>query len=42
MNRIRGREVGVEVSVRAVWKNLEEFGAGKSILYPTGLLALLK
>jgi len=27
--------------VRAVWKSLGEFGAGKSILYPDGLLTLL-
>jgi len=27
--------------VRAVWKSLDEFGAGKSILYPDGLLTLL-
>jgi 8-oxo-dGTP pyrophosphatase MutT (NUDIX family) len=39
---IIGRELDIDVSFRAVWKNLEEFGAGKSILYPTGLLALLK
>jgi len=28
--------------VRALWKNLDEFGEGKSILYPTGLLEMLK
>jgi len=27
--------------VRAVWKNIDEFGDGKSILYPTGLLEML-
>ena len=27
--------------VRAMWKGIEEFGKGKSILYPDGLLALL-
>jgi len=27
--------------VRAVWKSLDEFEAGKSILYPDGLLTLL-
>jgi len=27
--------------VRAMWKNLGEFGEGKSILYPTGLLEML-
>jgi 8-oxo-dGTP pyrophosphatase MutT (NUDIX family) len=28
--------------VRAMWKGLDEFGEGKSILYPTGLLEMLK
>jgi len=28
--------------IRAVWKNLDEFGAGKSILYPVGLLEMLR
>ena len=28
--------------VRAMWKNLDEFGAGKSILYPVGLLEMLR
>ena len=27
--------------IRALWMNLDEFGAGKSILYPDGLLHLL-
>ena len=27
--------------VRAMWKRLDEFGEGKSILYPAGLLELL-
>jgi 8-oxo-dGTP pyrophosphatase MutT (NUDIX family) len=27
--------------VRAMWKHLDEFGEGKSILYPDGLLELL-
>ncbi len=26
---------------RAIWKNLNDFGEGKSILYPTGLLEML-
>lgn len=37
--------VGVEADgeqFRAVWKNIDEFGEGKSILYPTGLLEMLK
>ena len=28
--------------VRAMWKSLDEFGEGKSILYPEGLLELLR
>jgi 8-oxo-dGTP pyrophosphatase MutT (NUDIX family) len=28
--------------IRAVWKNLDEFGAGESILYPVGLLEMLR
>lgn len=28
--------------IRAEWKNLNDFGANKSILYPTGLLELLR
>jgi 8-oxo-dGTP pyrophosphatase MutT (NUDIX family) len=39
---ILGREVDIDVSFRAVWKPIDEFGIGKSILYPTGLLELLK
>ncbi len=37
---IEGKEVNGE-NFRAVWKNLDEFGEGKSILYPTGLLEML-
>jgi len=37
---IEGREANHEL-IRAVWKGLDEFGAGKSILYPDGLLELL-
>ena len=39
---IIGREVDIDASFRAVWKHIAEFGTGKSILYPTGLLELLK
>ena len=39
---IIGHEAGVEESFKAMWKSLDEFGAGKSILYPDGLLKLLK
>lgn len=28
--------------IRALWKNLDEFGEGKSILYPPGLLEMLR
>jgi len=28
--------------IRAIWKGLDEFELGKSILYPTGLLELLQ
>lgn len=36
-----GKEANGE-DVCAVWKRLDEFGEGKLILYPTGLLQLLK
>lgn len=38
---ILGREVGVEEPFRAMWKSLDEFGPGESILYPDGLLEML-
>jgi 8-oxo-dGTP pyrophosphatase MutT (NUDIX family) len=38
---IVGQELGMDDSFRAVWKHIDEFGDGKSILYPTGLLKLL-
>lgn len=37
-----GQEMDIDASFRAVWKPIDEFGGGKSTLYPTGLLALLK
>jgi len=37
---IVGEEANGEV-IRAVWMSLDEFGEGKSILYPTGLLEML-
>ena len=37
---IPGKEANGE-NIRSVWKSLDEFGVGKSILYPTGLLELL-
>jgi 8-oxo-dGTP pyrophosphatase MutT (NUDIX family) len=38
---IVGQEVDGE-EFRASWKNISEFGVGKSILYPTGLLEMLQ
>ena len=42
-DEIQGNEAGVvEEEFIAMWKNLNEFGPGKSILYPDGLLEMLK
>ena len=38
---VLGREVNGG-DIRAIWKGLNEFGAGKAILYPTGLIELLQ
>jgi len=38
---ILGKEANGE-EIRMLWKSLDEFGAGRSILYPDGLLELLK
>jgi len=38
---IVGIEAEINESFNAVWKSLDEFGEGKSILYPRGLLELL-
>jgi 8-oxo-dGTP pyrophosphatase MutT (NUDIX family) len=38
---IVGHEAEVDEPFKAMWKSLSEFGEGKSILYPTGLLELL-
>lgn len=38
---IVGREANGE-EIRAMWKGLDEFGEGKSILYPNGLVELLR
>ena len=38
---IVGKEVNGE-EIRATWKHLNEFGVGKSILYPTGLREILQ
>lgn len=37
---IQGKEASGE-SLRALWKDLDEFGEGQAILYPNGLLELL-
>jgi 8-oxo-dGTP pyrophosphatase MutT (NUDIX family) len=38
---IVGREADVEENFRAMWKSPDEFGPGKSILYPDSLLEML-
>ena len=38
---ITGKEANGE-EIRAVWKSIDEFGEGRSILYPTGLLEILR
>ena len=38
---ISGHEADVNLSMKVIWKSLDEFGPGKSILYPEGLLELL-
>ena len=37
---IIGKEANGE-EIRAIWKNLDEFGVGKFVLYPDGLLEVL-
>ena len=38
---IVGQEVDIDDTFKAVWKHIDEFGEGKCILYPTGLLEML-
>ena len=38
---ISGYEAEVNLSMKVVWKGLDEFSSGKSILYPDGLLKML-
>jgi len=38
---ISGHEADVNQSMKVIWKSLDEFGPGKDILYPTGLLEML-
>ena len=39
---ILGQEADIEETFRAVWKRIDEFGNGKAILYPNGLLEMLR
>jgi 8-oxo-dGTP pyrophosphatase MutT (NUDIX family) len=39
---VEGKEADIDESFKAVWKSLDEFGDGKSILYPVGLKELLR
>lgn len=38
---ISGHESDVNLPMKVIWKSLDEFGPGRSILYPDGLLELL-
>ena len=38
---ILGHEADVDEPFRAMWKSLNDFGPGKAILYPDGLLKML-
>jgi len=39
---ISGHEADVNLPMKVLWKNVDEFGPGKSILYPDGLLELFR
>jgi 8-oxo-dGTP pyrophosphatase MutT (NUDIX family) len=39
---ISGHEADVNLPMKVIWKSLDEFGPGKSILYPDGLFELLR
>lgn len=39
---ISGYEAGVDEPMKVIWKSLDEFGPGKDILYPDGLLEMLR
>ena len=39
---ISGYEADVNQPLKVMWKRLDEFGPGKSILYPDGLLDMLR
>ena len=38
---ISGHEAEVNQSMKVIWKRLDDFGLGKAILYPAGLLEML-
>lgn len=38
---ISGRETDVNLPMKVIWKSLNEFGPGQTILYPDGLFELL-
>ena len=38
---ISGYEAEVNLPMKVIWKSLDEFGPGKAILYPDGLLEML-
>lgn len=38
---ISGYEAEMNLSMKVIWKSLDEFGPGKAILYPDGLLEML-
>jgi hypothetical protein len=38
---ISGHEADGNLPMKVIWKSLDEFGPGKSILYPDGLLELI-
>lgn len=39
---ISGHEADVGLPMKVIWKGLDEFGPGRSILYPDGLLELIR
>jgi len=38
---ISGHEADMNLPMKVIWKGLDEFGPGKSILYPDGLFGML-
>jgi len=39
---ISGHEADVNLTLKVMWKHIDDFGPGKSILYPDGLLEMLR